>query len=279
MRLAKTTVAVVTGAGSGIGRALALALAREGCALALADRDSHTVANTAAEAKKAGAGTVSTHAVDVADLDAMMRFRDEVKQAHQYVHLLVNNAGVALVGELEELSVNDMRWLVDINFWGVVYGTRLFLPLLRESRHGHIVNISSILGIVAVAGQSAYAASKFAVRGFSEAVRHELADSGIRVTTVHPGGVRTNIARHARLPAKSDAARREQTVKGFDRVARTTPDQAAARIVRAIKRNQQRVIIGPDAWIMVALRWLMPVNYWRVVDRLLPKERRKIGKG
>jgi short-subunit dehydrogenase len=279
MRLAKTTVAVVTGAGSGIGRAVALALAREGCALALADKDSHTVANTAAEAKKAGAGTVSTHAVDVADLAAMTRFRDEVKQAHQYVHLLVNNAGVALVGELEELSVDDMRWLVDINFWGVVYGTRLFLPLLRESRQAHIVNISSILGIVAVAGQSAYAASKFAVRGFSEAVRHELAGSGIRVTTVHPGGVRTNIARHARLPAKSDPARREQTVKGFDRLARTTPDQAAARIVRAIKRNQQRVIIGPDAWIMATLRWLMPVNYWRVVDRLLPKERRKIGKG
>lgn len=279
MILAKTTVAVVTGAGGGIGRALALALAREGCALALADKDSHTVANTAAEAKKAGAGTVSTHAVDVADLEAMTRFRDEVKQAHQYVHLLVNNAGVALVGELEELSVDDMRWLVDINFWGVVYGTRLFLPLLRESRHGHIVNISSILGIVAVAGQSAYAASKFAVRGFSEAVRHELAGSGIRVTTVHPGGVRTNIARHARLPAKSDPARREQIVKGFDRLARTTPDQAAARIVRAIKRNQQRVIIGSDAWIMAALRWLMPVNYWRVVDRLLPKERRKIGKG
>ncbi|MGO8914571.1 MAG: SDR family NAD(P)-dependent oxidoreductase [Stellaceae bacterium] len=278
MKLAKTTVAVVTGAGSGIGRALALALAREGCALALADKDAPTVANTAAEAKKAGAGTVSTHGVDVADLEAMTRFRDEVKQAHRYVHLLVNNAGVAVIGELEELSVDDMRWLVDINFWGVVYGTRLFLPLLRENRHAHIVNVSSIFGIMAVAGQSAYAASKFAVRGFSEAVRHELAGSGIRVTTVHPGFVRTNIARHARLPAKSAPGRREQVVKSFDRLARTTPDQAAARIVRGIKRGEQRIIIGHDAWLMAALRWLMPVNYWRVVDRLLPTERRKTGK-
>jgi short-subunit dehydrogenase len=278
MRIAKNTVAVVTGAGSGIGRALALALGREGCALALADKDAHTVANTAAEAKKAGAGTVSTHAVDVADLAAMTRFRDEVKQAHRYVQLLINNAGVALVGELEELSVEDMRWLVDVNFWGVVHGTRLFLPLLRENRQAHMVNISSIFGIIAPAGQSAYAASKFAVRGFSEAVRHELAGSGIRVTTVHPGGVRTNIARHARLPAKSDPALREQVVKLFDRVARTSPDRAAARILRGIQRNQQRILIGPDAWAMAALGWLMPVNYWRAIDRLLPKERHKTGK-
>lgn len=278
MRLAKNTVAVVTGAGSGIGRALALALAREGCALALADRDAHTVANTAAEAKKAGAGTVSTHALDVADLEAMMRFRDEVKQAHHYVQLLINNAGVALIGELEELSVDDMRWLIDINFWGVVYGTRLFLPLLRENRQAHIVNISSIYGIVAPAGQTAYAASKFAVRGFSEALRHELADSGIRVTTVHPGAVRTNIVRNARLPARSDPALREQVVKLFDRMARTRPDQAAARILRGIKRNEQRILIGPDAFLMAALCWLMPVNYWRVIDRLMPKERRKTGK-
>ncbi len=278
MRLGRNTVAVVTGAGSGIGRALALALAREGCALALADKDAHTVANTAAEAKKAGAGTVSTHALDVADLEAMMRFREEVKQAHRYVQLLINNAGVALIGELEELSVDDMRWLIDVNFWGVVYGTRLFLPLLRENRQAHIVNISSIYGIVAPAGQTAYAASKFAVRGFSEALRHELAGSGIRVTTVHPGGVRTNIVRNARLPARSDPALRGQVVKLFDRMARTRPDQAAVRILRGIKRNEQRILIGPDAFLMAALCWLMPVNYWRMIDRLMPKERRKTGK-
>ena len=280
MRLARSTVAVVTGAGSGIGRALALALAREGCGLALADKDAAAVANAAADAKKAGAGTVSTHGVDVADLAAMTRFRDEVKQAHGYVQLLINNAGVALAGELEEISVEDMRWLFDINFWGVVHGTKLFLPLLRENREAQIVNISSIFGIIAVAGQSAYAASKFAVRGLSEALRHELAGSGIRVTTVHPGGVRTNIARNARLPAKSDPVRRDRMVRRFERLARTTPDQAAARILRGIKRGEQRILVGQDAKLMAALRWLMPVGYWRAIDRLLlPKEMRKTGKG
>jgi short-subunit dehydrogenase len=280
MRLGKGVVGVVTGAGSGIGRALALALGREGCHLALADKDAHNVARTAADAKKAGAGTVSTHAVDVADLAAMTRFRDEVRQAHGYVQLLINNAGVALGGEFEELSIDDMHWLFDINFWGTVHGTKLFLPLLRDNRQAQIVNISSIFGLMAVAGQSAYAASKFAVLGFSEALRHELAGSGVRVTTVHPGGVRTNIARNARLSARPDPARRERMVQQFERLARTTPDAAASRILRGIKRGEQRILIGQDARMMAALRWLMPVNYWHVIDRmLLPKEMRKTGKG
>jgi short-subunit dehydrogenase len=270
MRLARNTVAVITGAGSGIGRALAIELAREGCALALADKDAHTVANTAAEAKKAGAGTVSTHAVDVADLAAMTGFRDE---------LLINNAGVALAGELEEVSVDDMRWLFDTNFWGVVYGTRLFLPLLRQQREAQIVNMSSIFGIMAVAGQAGYAASKFAVRGFSEALRHELGDTAIRVTTVHPGGVRTNIARNARLPAKVDANRRDALVARFDALARSTPRAAAERIVRGIKRGEQRIVLGVDAKLMAALAWLVPVRYWMIIDRLMaPKAMRKTGK-
>jgi short-subunit dehydrogenase len=279
MRLARNTVAVITGAGSGIGRALAIELAREGCALALADKDAHTVANTAAEAKKAGAGTVSTHAVDVADLAAMTEFRDEVRQAHARVQLLINNAGVALAGELEEVSVDDMRWLFDTNFWGVVYGTRLFLPLLRQQREAQIVNMSSIFGIMAVAGQAGYAASKFAVRGFSEALRHELGDTAIRVTTVHPGGVRTNIARNARMPAKVDPKRRDALLARFDGLARTTPKAAAERIVRGIKRGEQRIVLGPDAKVAAALAWLLPVRYWMVVDRLLaPKAVRKTGR-
>jgi short-subunit dehydrogenase len=276
MRLGRGTVAVVTGAGSGIGRALAVALAREGCSLALADKDAPSVANTAAEAKKAGAGTVSTHGVDVADLAAMTRFRDEVKQAHSYVHLLINNAGVALAGELEELAVEDMRWLFDINFWGVVHGTKLFLPLLRQNHRAQIVNLSSIFGIIAPPGQTAYVASKFAVRGFGEALRHELAGTGVGVTTVHPGGVRTNIARNARAAAKTDPALREQMVKRFERMARTTPEQAAARILRGIKRGERRILVGPDARLMAALRWLLPLDYWQVISRLLlPKEMRR----
>jgi short-subunit dehydrogenase len=280
MKLARRNVAVVTGAGSGIGRALALALAERGCALALADKDARNLASTADEAKKAGAHAVSEHVVDVADIDAMTRFRDEALKAHGRVELLVNNAGVAHQGELEELTLADMRWVIDVNFWGVVHGTRLFLPSLRQQRQAHIVNISSIFGIVGVAGQSAYAASKFAVRGFSEVLRHELGDTAIRVSTVHPGGVRTNIARNARMPAKLDPRQRERLVAAFEeRLARTTPEEAARRILRGIERNEPRILVGSDARLLATLQWLLPARYWMVVDRLfLPKEMRKMGK-
>ena len=268
MKIAKGTVAIITGAGSGIGRALALALARQGCALALADKDAHDVAKVAADAKRAGAGTVSSHAVDVADLAAMTRFRDEVEQAHGRAQLLVNNAGVALAGDFEELPLDDMRWLMEVNFWGVVYGTRLFLPLLRAERQAHIVNMSSIFGIVGVPGQTAYAASKFAVRGWSEALRRELAGSRIRLSIVHPGGVRTNIARNARMPPRVDPERREQMVKRFDRLARTMPDAAAERILRGIRRDEGRILVGADARLMALLQWLLPVRYGSILDRL-----------
>ena len=268
MRLAKNTVAAVTGAGSGIGRALALALAREGCALALADKDAHSLANTAAEARKAGAGTVSTHAVDVADLAAMTRFRDEVKQAHRYVHLLVNNAGVALGGEFEQVSIDDMRWLIDINFWGVVHGTKLFLPLLRENRQAHIVNISSIFGIIAPAGQTAYAASKFAVRGFSEALRHELGDTRIRVTTVHPGGVRTNIA-NSSIPddlvlTAAERARAEKRIRIFNEKVLTMPPDVAARVILdGVAHGRTRIVVTAQAVWLDRLIRLLPVGYVR----------------
>ncbi len=266
MQIVKGTVAVVTGAGSGIGRALALALAREGCALALADKDAHAVAVTAGDAKRAGAGTVSSHAVDVADLAAMTRFRDEVKKAHGRAQLLISHAGAALGGAFEALAIDDMRRLMDVDFWGAVYGARLFLPLLRTERQAHIVTISGIFGIVAVAGRSADAASAFALRGFSEALRHELGRGAIRVTTVHPGGIKTDLARSARLPAKIDAGRRER----FDRMARTTPARAAERILSGIRRDRQRIIIGPDARLLAALARLLPVRYGRVLDLLFP---------
>jgi short-subunit dehydrogenase len=278
MKLARRSVAVITGAGSGIGRALAIGLAERGLALALADKDARSVEAAGEEAKKAGAHALSTHAVDVADVAAMTRFRDEALKAHGRVELLVNNAGVALQGELEELTLENMRWLMDINFWGVVHGTRLFLPSLRRQREAHIVNISSIFGIVGVAGQTAYAASKFAVRGFSEVLRHELGGTAIRVSTVHPGGVRTNIARSARMPAQLDPRLRERYVARFDEIARLTPAQAAARILRGIERDRLRIIVGTDARLLTTLQWLLPARYWMVVDRVLfPKEMRKTG--
>jgi short-subunit dehydrogenase len=176
------------------------------------------------------------------------------------------------------VSVEDMRWLFDINFWGTVYGTRLFLPLLRQQHEAQIVNIASVFGIMAVAGQTAYAASKFAVRGFSDALRHELGGSRITVTTVYPSGVRTDIARSARVPAKFDQTRAAAMIAGFDKLAQTTPEQAATRIVRGVKRGEQRILVGNGAKLMAAIAWLVPVRYWRIVDRpLAPMALRKPG--
>jgi short-subunit dehydrogenase len=165
-----------------------------------------------------------------------------------------------------------------MNFWGTVYGTRLFLPLMRQQREAQIVNIASIFGIMAVAGQTAYAASKFAVRGFSDALRHELGGSRITVTTVYPSGVRTDVARSARVPAKFDRTRAAAMIAGFDKLAQTTPEQAAARIVRGVKRGEQRILVGNGAKLMAAIAWLVPVRYWRIVDRpLAPMALRKPG--
>ncbi len=272
MRSFKGAVAVVTGAASGIGQALALRLAREGCVLALADIDEARLAKTAEEARKAGA-TVSTHKVDVADRLAMTDFRDAVMQQHRRINLLVNNAGVALVGSVEQLSLEEIEWLIGINFWGVVHGVKLFLPFLRQQRDAHIVNLSSIFGVIAPPGQAAYSASKFAVRGFTEALRHELAGSHIQVSSVHPGGIRTRIAASARPAAAIDAREREAMAARFDKLAKTTPEQAAERILRGIKANEKRILIGGDAYLLDRLQRLFPVKYWEIMSRLwVPKE-------
>src|SRR5712692_3753471 len=185
--------AVVTGAGSGIGRALAQQLAATGSALALADLDEAGLLETAQSLEKKSA-LVTTHVVDVADEAGVRTFADNVGTKHGRVTLLINNAGVSLHGDFEEISLDDFRWLMNINFWGTVYGVKYFLPSLKQEKRAHIVNLSSVFGIIAPAGQCAYAASKFAVRGFTEALRHELEGSNIGVSCVHPGGIRTPIA-------------------------------------------------------------------------------------
>src|SRR5713226_2423970 len=195
-------VAVVTGAGSGIGRALARQLAVLGSALALADIDEAGLQQTAASLSERGV-QLTTHIVDVSDESAMRAFAQDVATRHGRVSLLINNAGVALLGTFEEISLDDLRWLMGINFWGSVYGVRYFLPVLKKQARAHIVNISSVFGLVAPAGQSAYSASKFAVRGFTEALRHELQDTAVFVSCVHPGGIRTRIALLARLGANT----------------------------------------------------------------------------
>jgi short-subunit dehydrogenase len=262
------TVAVVTGAASGIGRALALRLAQEGCMLALGDVDAAGLAESAAAARQTGV-RVSTHQVDVADRAAMEEFRDAVLREHGRVALLVNNAGVAMVGTVAEIGLDDIAWLVGINFWGVVHGVKLFLPVLQQQYDAHIVNLSSIFGIIAPAGQAAYAASKFAVRGFSEALRHELAAAGstVKVSVVHPGGIRTPIAANARAAAGVSNTRRSELVTRFAEVARTTPEAAAERIVQGILKDEKRILIGGDARFIDRVQRLLPASYWRIVAR------------
>jgi butyryl-CoA dehydrogenase len=238
-------VAAITGAGSGIGRALALDLAGRGTSLALADIDERGLTETAARAAHAGI-EVTTRKIDVSDGDDMVRWADETAERHGRVDLAVNNAGVALISDVESSSIDDIAWLMSINYWGVVYGTKAFLPHLAASGDGHIVNVSSVFGLVSVPGQSAYNSAKFAVRGFTDCLRMELeiAGSPVSATTVHPGGIRTNIVRNARtrgaVAGAADAAR-------FDKVARTTPERAAAVIIKAVLRDKPRVLIGADA--------------------------------
>lgn len=267
-------VAVVTGAGSGIGRGLARQLAVAGSALALVDNDAGGLEQTAASLAERGV-QLSTHIADVSDESAMQALAQEILARHGRVTLLINNAGVALHGWFEEISLDDLRWLMDINFWGVVYGVKYFLPLLKKEQRAHIVNISSVFGIVAPAGQSAYAASKFAVRGFTEALRHELEGTPVFVSCVYPGGIRTPIAKRGRLGANTPPASRDEAVARFDRLTPTMPDAAAARILQGVERREPRILIGRDARGIDILQRLRPATYWRTLARRVQEPHRK----
>jgi NAD(P)-dependent dehydrogenase (short-subunit alcohol dehydrogenase family) len=272
MTFLKGGVAVVTGAGSGIGRALAQQLAAAGSALALADINEEGLQQMAQSLGENGA-LITTHVVDVAKEERVKSFADEVKERHGRVTLLINNAGVSLHGDFEEISLDDFHWLMDINFWGTVYGVKHFLPMLKGESRAHIVNLSSVFGIIAPAGQVPYAASKFAVRGFTEALRHELGGSNVFVSCVHPGGIRTPIARHSLLGAGTPAARREENIARFERLARTPPEAAAARILRGIERREPRILIGSDAYLIDFLQRLRPATYWKSLARKLEDPR------
>jgi short-subunit dehydrogenase len=271
--------AAITGAASGIGRALALELAARGCDLALADRDEAGLQAVAAEIAKACSQQaispkVSIHRVDVGEPNEIADFALSAVSAHPGLNIVINNAGVALLGQFGEIDQAQMDWLMNINFWGVVHSTRAFLPHLARQREAHIVNLSSIFGIVAPPGQTAYAAAKFAVRGFSEALRHELqmAASPIKLSVVHPGGVATNIARNSRAGVGvTDNARRAESIERFDAVAKTTPKAAALRIIKGIEKNQPRILIGNDARLMDLLQRLRPATYWAPMARRIEK--------
>jgi len=247
MTAIRGSAAAVTGAASGIGRALALELAARGCDVALADRDEAGLQTVAAEINRTHSQKVTAHRVDV---------------------------GVALLGQFNEIDQAQMDWLMNINFWGVVHATRAFLPHLARQREAHIVNLSSIFGIIAPPGQTAYAAAKFAVRGFSESLRHELqmTASPVRLSVVHPGGVSTNIVRNSRAgTGVTDNARRAQSIERFDAIAKTTPAAAALRIIQGIENNQPRILIGNDARFMDLLQRLRPGTYWSVLARRIEK--------
>jgi short-subunit dehydrogenase len=274
MTAIRGAAAAVTGAASGIGRALALELAARGCDLALADRDEAGLRGVAAEIAKAHSRTVTVHRVDVGDPQQIEGFAQAAISAHPGLNIVVNNAGVVLLGQFSEIDQAQMDWLMNINFWGVVHSTRAFLPHLARQSEAHIVNLSSIFGIIAPPGQTAYAAAKFAVRGFSESLRHELAmaKSPVRLSVVHPGGVATNIVRNSRTGVgMTDNTSRAQSIERFDKVARTSPAAAALRIIKGIEKNQPRILIGNDARFMDLLQRFRPATYWAVLARRIEK--------
>ncbi|EAQ97294.1 SDR family NAD(P)-dependent oxidoreductase [Congregibacter litoralis] len=255
--------AAITGAGSGIGRALAQALNAAGCHLHLSDVDDAGLQATVASFTNPNAGTHCT-VVDVADAGAVERWAAAVTAITPQLHLLVNNAGVDLMASVAETSLEDFHWLMNINFWGVVHGSQAFLPALEKAERSHLVNISSVFGLIAVPNQSAYNAAKFAVRGFSESLRQELdlAGSPVKLCCVHPGGIDTNIARRARNVDPNATAESQQAL--FAPHVRTSATEAAQKILRAAEKGQRRLLIGSDARVIDWIVRLFPTAYARL---------------
>jgi butyryl-CoA dehydrogenase len=272
-------VAAVTGAASGIGRALANDLARRGAHLALADIDDTGLADTVARCERAGVKITSQH-LDVADRGAVYEWADRVVADHGRVNLVVNNAGVGVLGaRVESMSYQDFEWLMNINFWGVVYGTKSFLPHLKASGEGHIVNVSSAFGLISFPSQSAYNAAKFAVRGFTDALRMELEieKAPVSVTTVHPGGIKTNIVRNARIdPANVSelGGDVEKARRDAERPFITSPEKAARQILAAVQRDRRRALIGPDAKVIDIVSRLPAAFYQRMLTKAAARARR-----
>jgi NAD(P)-dependent dehydrogenase (short-subunit alcohol dehydrogenase family) len=268
MRTLEDKVVVITGAASGIGRALAVDAAGRGALLAVSDVDETGLAETVDLVKAAGARQVRSDRVDVADRAAMASYASAVAEQFGRVNVVVNNAGVALAGSFEEIEYDDFEWIMGINFWGVVHGTREFLPHLIASGDGDVVNLSSLFGLVSMPGQSAYNATKYAVRGFSEALREEMLMAGhpVGVTVVHPGGIRTAIARNARVTAGEDKA---ATARTFDeKLARMSPEKAARIILDGMLAGKARVLVGIDAHLLHHFAKLTGARYQDVVARV-----------
>ena len=269
MKSFKDKVAAITGAGSGIGRQLAVQLAGQGCHLSLSDVNETGLGETVALLDSM-AVRVEADVVDVANREQVYRWSDKVVADHGRVNLILNNAGVSMTSTVEGLTYVELEWILGINLWGVIHGTKAFLPHIKASGEGHIVNVSSIFGMCAQPTQSAYNTSKYAVRGFTEALRLELELEGcaISATCVHPGGIKTNIIRSGRANASVKLGHdksREQELSATEKVLRTTPEVAAASILSAIQRNESRVVIGGDAKVMDMVVRLFPMLYQKLV--------------
>ncbi|AXQ29998.1 SDR family oxidoreductase [Solimonas sp. K1W22B-7] len=269
MKSFKNKVAAITGAASGMGRELAVELAKAGCSVALSDVNEAGLAETAALARAFGV-KVTSQKLDVAKREAVYAWADQVVADHGKVNLIFNNAGVALGSTIDGMSYEDFEWLMGINFWGVVYGTKAFLPHLKASGDGHIINTSSIFGLAGIPSQSAYNAAKFAVRGFTESLRQELdiARSGVSATSVHPGGIKTNIAAAARFSDNmQDFTGKEakQAKANFEKLFITTANSAAKTILKAVQKDSRRVLVGPDAVAFDAMVRMLPTGYQKLV--------------
>jgi len=263
-------VAVITGAGSGIGRALAVNLATKGAKLALSDIDTEGLAETVRQTEALGA-TVKSDRLNVAEREAVLAYADAVVAHFGEVHQVYNNAGIAYNGDLEKSEFKDIERIMDVDFWGVVNGTKAFLPHLIASGDGHVVNISSLFGLIAVPGQNAYNAAKFAVRGFTEALRQEMlvANHPVKVTCVHPGGIKTAVARNATVADDQDA---QSFAEFFDKhLALHTPEMAAETIVNAVAKGRARVVIGWEAKALDALARIIGPAYQRVIATAVSK--------
>jgi NADP-dependent 3-hydroxy acid dehydrogenase YdfG len=267
-------VAVVTGAGSGIGQALAVELARSGAKLAISDVDTEGLADTERQLKAIGA-PVKADRLDVTEREAFLAYANAVNEHFGKVNQIYNNAGIAYTGDIEVCPFKDIERVMDVDYWGVVNGTKAFLPHLIASGDGHVINVSSLFGLFSVPGQAAYNSAKFAVRGFTEALRQEMVLAGhpVAVTTVHPGGIKTAIARNATVAEGLD---RDELAKLFDkRLALTSPQRAARIILEAVRKKRARVLVGADAKALDALVRLTGSGYQRVfpivLGRLIPR--------
>ncbi len=270
MKNLKNKVAAITGAASGIGRALAINLAEEGCHVAISDVNEAGLKETADLVRTRYKNVkVTTHRVDTASREQVKLYAEDVVKAHCEVHIVINNAGVSVLETVEDVSYDDFEWIMGINLWGVVYGCKEFLPYLKKQDSAHIVNVSSVNGIFTNPNNGPYCTTKFAVRGFTETLAQELADTNVKVSCVHPGGIKTNIVNTAKFYKASDASLgRDETMAIFNRqIAKMTADKAAKIIITGIKKDKLRIMVGTDAYVYDWLKRMFPVGFQKLTGR------------